>query len=263
MPWFKVDDGMHSHPKTVIAGTPAIGLWVRCGSWSSDQLTDGFVPAGIALMYGTRPMIRQLLASGLWTEVEGGYQFHDWGDRNPMRETVEIIREEKRKAGQAGGRASAKVRANGKHQPSGSEAECLDPAGVPVVKQINPRSRPGPVPVVGGSLRDGPELGDAGEDPDHHEDQPEPQALEYLALTVHRLQPTWRLARIRDVIAEGRERNGGLRRLTPALLIVAVAKDSTSPRRVLSDGYWWQESDSRYLEALEDPRLAEVLEPAS
>lgn len=92
MPWFKVDDGFHSHPKVLRAGNAAVGLWTRCGSWCSDQLTDGFVPDEIARMYGTRKEVATLLDVGLWFRVDGGYVMHDFGDYNPTAEAVTALR---------------------------------------------------------------------------------------------------------------------------------------------------------------------------
>ena len=93
MTWFKVDDGLHCHPKAMAAGTPALGLWVRCGSYAAQHLTEGFIPRGIAEMYGTKQMAKALVDSGLWREAESGYQMHDWLDRNPTRDDVEAQRE--------------------------------------------------------------------------------------------------------------------------------------------------------------------------
>lgn len=93
MPWFKVDDAFHCHPKAMQAGTAALGLWVRCGSWAAQQLTDGFVPTDVARMYGSAAMIRQLVGSGLWLDVDGGYLFPDWTDYQPTREHVLAERE--------------------------------------------------------------------------------------------------------------------------------------------------------------------------
>jgi hypothetical protein len=138
MPWFKVDDAFHAHPKAIAAGTAALGLWVRCGSWSAQQLTDGFVPAAVANLYGTRACARALVAAGLWLEADGGYQFHDWADKNPLREDVEANREQKRAAGRVGGKASGKSRAQSKQEPSTSEAERL-PSGSEL-----PNTRPDP-----------------------------------------------------------------------------------------------------------------------
>lgn len=89
MPWFKVDDTLAWHRKAVQAGNAAMGLWVRAGSWSSQQLTEGFIPSDIAAAMGTRAEATRLINAGLWDTVPGGYQFHQYLDRNPSREQVE------------------------------------------------------------------------------------------------------------------------------------------------------------------------------
>ena len=48
MSWFKVDDQLAFNAKVVAAGNEAMGLWVRAGSWSAAQLTDGFIPEHMA-----------------------------------------------------------------------------------------------------------------------------------------------------------------------------------------------------------------------
>lgn len=97
MPWFKVDDKLHSHKKAVRAGE-AMALWVVAGSWSADQLTDGFVPDYIVarLMPGGLDMADRLVACDLWApdQVDGddGWRFNDWGDYQPTRDDVESKR---------------------------------------------------------------------------------------------------------------------------------------------------------------------------
>jgi hypothetical protein len=66
MSWFKIDDGFHCHPKVFAAGTPAVGLYVRCGSWAAQQSTEGVVPRAVARQYGTPRMIKALVDAGLW-----------------------------------------------------------------------------------------------------------------------------------------------------------------------------------------------------
>jgi hypothetical protein len=105
MTWFKVDDGFHSHAKAMTAGTAALGLWVRCGSWSAYHLTDGFVPANVAREYGSSSQIKALVTAGLWLSVDRGYQFNDFTDYNPTSEQVKADRgaakERQRKAREA------------------------------------------------------------------------------------------------------------------------------------------------------------------
>lgn len=102
MPWFNVDDGFAFHRKAVRAGNAAIGLWTRAGSWCAQQLMDGHVPRDIVATLGTEAQAKRLVSAGLWTVVEGGYQFHQWSEdkRNPTRDEVlkKRAREAERKA---------------------------------------------------------------------------------------------------------------------------------------------------------------------
>jgi hypothetical protein len=94
MPWFKVDDSFHSHPKVLAAAPAALGLWVVAGSWSGANLSDGFVPDHVLprLLPDAESLARQLVAAGLWKRARGGYRFHDWAEFNPKRTDVEVER---------------------------------------------------------------------------------------------------------------------------------------------------------------------------
>lgn len=78
MTWFLVDDGLHAHPKALATSLAALGLWSVAGSWSSRHLTDGFLPdhAIPLLSRGASELADELVATGLWRRVRGGYQFH-------------------------------------------------------------------------------------------------------------------------------------------------------------------------------------------
>lgn len=95
MPWFKIDDKAHSHPKWLKAGNAALGLFVRAGSYSAQHLTEGIVPLVIAQLYGTAPQAAKLVKVGLWHQTShdcprcpqppaGDYVIHDFfeGGRN-------------------------------------------------------------------------------------------------------------------------------------------------------------------------------------
>ena len=87
--WFRVDDKLHSHPKRYRTNLRAMGLWVLAGSWSSDQLTDGFIPRELLATFGAEPADADSLVSAeLWHEVAGGWQFNDWLAMNPSRAEV-------------------------------------------------------------------------------------------------------------------------------------------------------------------------------
>lgn len=107
MPWFVVDDNAHSHPKMIAATNAGLGLWLRCGAYAAQHLTDGIVPGVIARMYGSKPQIAKLITAGLWHEhghtcphpkcaqpQPGDYYIHDYlAPYNPSRAEVERKRE--------------------------------------------------------------------------------------------------------------------------------------------------------------------------
>lgn len=125
MVWFKVDDKAHSNNKIrkLLAAEPtALALWTVAGSWSSDNLTDGFVPEHQIpwlIPTGGAELARALVDARLWRRVRGGYQFHEWatdGDgtkRNPTRREVEDERRRKAEAGRKGGLTKASNRLAG------------------------------------------------------------------------------------------------------------------------------------------------------
>jgi hypothetical protein len=93
MPWFKVDDTLAFHAKTVAAGNAAMGLWVRAGAWSMQTLSDGFIPTQIARQLGTKSESKRLVDAGLWDEKDDGFVFHEWTHRQPSRAKVHADRE--------------------------------------------------------------------------------------------------------------------------------------------------------------------------
>lgn len=96
MPWFKVDDNFCFHPKTILSGNAAIGLWVRAGSWSMQNLTDGWIPVEVARKLGSRASASRLVDAGLWELKPDGYHFHEWEIRQPSRIQVVAGREAER-----------------------------------------------------------------------------------------------------------------------------------------------------------------------
>ena len=103
--WFKVDDLLAFHGKTVQAGNAAMGLWVRAGSWCGANLTDGHVPDSVVSKLGTRAQANALVTAGLWHRLPDGYLFHDWNDYQPTKADVEERRQKRAKAGRRGAQA--------------------------------------------------------------------------------------------------------------------------------------------------------------
>lgn len=89
MAWFKVDDGLHDHPKWRALPKGARALWTTAGSWSSGQLSDGHVPAHmLPMLDGTRREAQALVDAGLWQTNGDGWVFHDWTDFQPTKAAV-------------------------------------------------------------------------------------------------------------------------------------------------------------------------------
>lgn len=96
MPWFKVDDKLHDHRKTRVAGKTAMGVWVLAGSWCGDHMTDGFVPETVLSRWGNQRESSRLVVAGLWhpdvKDGEAGWRFHEWEKYQPTRAEIEIER---------------------------------------------------------------------------------------------------------------------------------------------------------------------------
>jgi hypothetical protein len=137
--WFKVDDSFHSHPKALAAGPAAVGLWTIAGSWSSANLTDGFVPDYLLPRLGqdAQELARTLVTVGLWRRAKGGHRFHDWDDYQRSREEVLEGRQKwaEKKASQRAAKAAQEGRP-GRNVPStenlktGSQESDNDSEGV-------------------------------------------------------------------------------------------------------------------------------------
>lgn len=94
MAWFKVDDGFHHSAKvlSIPRGIRAesLGLWIIAGTWSADNMTDGFVPDGVIADWPVSADAKTALVdAGLWISVDGGVRFHDWCEYQPTREQME------------------------------------------------------------------------------------------------------------------------------------------------------------------------------
>lgn len=92
---FQVDADFYDHPKAIGLSDAATALWTRAGSYSAAKLLDGFVPehALALLTQSSEEAPGELVRRGLWKRVRGGFQFHEWDERNLTRERVESHRE--------------------------------------------------------------------------------------------------------------------------------------------------------------------------
>lgn len=98
MAWVKIDERCTEHPKIVRTGPVGLALWLSGLTYCNRNLTDGFIPTGVAHRLidwpTTDEIVARLVEVGVWVEVEGGFEVHDYLDFQPSREQVE---EERRK----------------------------------------------------------------------------------------------------------------------------------------------------------------------
>lgn len=143
MAWFKVDDNFHhsakvlSIPREIRA--EALGLWILAGTWSADNMTDGYVPHGVLNDWPvTLDTIQELVNAGLWKYEEDGIRFHDWCEYQPTREQLESRNAEKHAKKVAAGiksgesrRAKSEQNQTGVEQNRTNTEQNLNPEPVP------------------------------------------------------------------------------------------------------------------------------------
>lgn len=141
MAWFKVDDGFWSHPKVMTMSPGATSLWVRAGSYSCQHLTDGFIADGLLPVLGSGEAAGELVESGLWSRVPGGFQFHDWSEYQESSEDVKRRREAARDRKRRQRRAQS-----GKYEASRRESRGGHAVSHADVTRDSPRDMPEPEP---------------------------------------------------------------------------------------------------------------------
>lgn len=91
MPWAKLDDTFHAHPKVRQAGLAAIGLHARAISFSAAYLRNGKVDSGWVEETAGKKGLKladELVNAGLWEPNGTGWYIHDYLEYNPSREKV-------------------------------------------------------------------------------------------------------------------------------------------------------------------------------
>lgn len=114
-PWIKLDHAFWKNPKVMGAGNAAVGAYVRALAYCGDNLTDGYVPQGVARVLATSSERAKVTAAGLWQEVAAGewladgfpapgdgYFIPDYTEHNLSRADVLARYEERSEAGRKG-----------------------------------------------------------------------------------------------------------------------------------------------------------------
>lgn len=144
MVWVRIDDAIGEHPKIARLSDSAFALFVMGLAYCNRNLTDGFIPSAVGMGQlrfcdgNTIPPIRELEAAGLWEEVAGGWNIHDFGLYQPSRASVLTERESARQR-QAASRQKSRRDIDGSHGPVTAA-----PVPVPVPKDQERLSDPKP-----------------------------------------------------------------------------------------------------------------------
>jgi len=108
MPWVRLDDSLHGHPKAAKAGLEALGLHMLAMSHCGQYSPHGHVaPEFVKEKGGAKgtKLAARLVESGLWEINGNGWIIHDWVQYNPTPEQVEVERARRSAAGKAGAEA--------------------------------------------------------------------------------------------------------------------------------------------------------------
>lgn len=152
MPWSKLDDGFHEHPKTVAMSDKAFRLYV-CGiTYSSrhkllGKLTKAHVQVLFRLTGAADAESDELVELIGWERDGSGYLIHGFEEYNPDQEEISRRRAE---AGRLGGLRSGEVRskndAETKQNPhKRSKNEAI--ASTPPEANAKQNEANGPIPV--------------------------------------------------------------------------------------------------------------------
>lgn len=121
MTWVRLDDQFPEHKKIATAGPVALALQVAGLCYCNRNLTDGFIPFGVAHRLISTAIIDEtgrklelamisgmagfdsgdviemsidaLITNGVWDEVAGGYEIHDYDEYQPSKAQVLAERE--------------------------------------------------------------------------------------------------------------------------------------------------------------------------
>ena len=109
MAYIQVEASVRTHRKFLKAGPAASWLWLCGVGYCQDGLTDGFIPFEAIDFLGikgttARKLKVTLVAVGLWDEVAGGWQVHDYLKHNKSAAAVADVKARRGSGGKDGGR---------------------------------------------------------------------------------------------------------------------------------------------------------------
>jgi hypothetical protein len=149
MPWARLDDGFHGHPKVRETSLAARGLFATGLSYCASYLTDGRLPASFMADHARGPLGKRALQELVvreWFQAldDGSYVIVGYLEWNPSREQVEAARDKER-------RKKADQRAKGRQATLPWE-----PDARAETEPVSPGDSPGPNPSSPSTPNDPP-----------------------------------------------------------------------------------------------------------
>lgn len=101
----------------------AFALWVRAGSYCANKATDGFVADDVLSLFTETQQAAapELVRRRLWSRVRGGFQYHQFDERNLTKARIEADRKrdrEKKRRQRATDEASSSAHREGNEHSS-------------------------------------------------------------------------------------------------------------------------------------------------
>lgn len=109
LPWFRLDTNLPTHDKILALlengpkGKSAAFVYVCSMAYAAGHETDGFIRrAALPFIHATTVDARLLAEARLWDVVEGGWNVHNFTDRQRTAETSKAISVARAAAGKSG-----------------------------------------------------------------------------------------------------------------------------------------------------------------
>lgn len=137
MTWLKIDDAFADHPKIISLKDRAFRVHISALCYACRFPSEqGHIPSAALRQLGATPgIVRDLISSGVWEEMEDGIYIHDFTEYNPPPPAG--LAEKRSEAGRRGGIQSAHTRASNR-QASGKQ----------LAWQANEAPSPSPSPIA-------------------------------------------------------------------------------------------------------------------
>jgi len=135
LPWVRLDSNVYAHDKILwlVAqrdGWRAYGVYTFALAYSGGQATDGFIPGHVLpVLQGTDRIAQLLVDAGLWKQAKGGWNIHNWDQRQELA----IVTAAKKEGARLGGLKRSCV------MHHGPECGCWEQKGAEILP-LNRRS---------------------------------------------------------------------------------------------------------------------------